>query len=615
VFLLVFVAAIFGTVRCLALNETNLAGSQPKRVLMLFSEAKDVPGNIMLEQAVKAEMLKASTNPVVFSSEYLDASHFSGKEHFRVFQNYIGKKYTANDLDLVLAFPSQDYTLAGELPDALFPAVPVVFVAVNEMDAPLEISKLGVTGIVQRFDIRGTLGLIKRLQPDTRRVVVIGGSTPTDRATLGRIAEASQSLEGVQFEFWTNRPVAELPGLVRSLPEGTVILLGSILRDVTGQTYYTPQVAQLLAPQASVPVYVLGGWSLGTGALGGSVVDPEDLGARAGQLALRVLAGADPENIPIDVATKGTPMVDWRAIKRLDIKESRVPAGTIIRFRPETLWDEHRDLILILLAVFLAQAATITGLLVQRRERLHAEAEIMNQRTELAHVTRVSTMGQLTSTLAHELNQPLGAILRNAEAAEIFLQKENPDLEEIRAILADIRKDDRRAGHVISRMRSLLKRRSLELNSLDIAELLEEAISLAQPDARARRVFLTLQLREKLPAVRGDRVHLQQVLLNLILNGMDSMAGVAASQRLLTVSAKTNKEKNVEVSVSDTGAGIATDKIERLFEPFFTTKTNGMGMGLAISQTIIEAHGGKIWGGNNETRGAVFFFTLPLDDK
>ena len=582
---------------------------------MLFSEAKDVPGNIMLEQAVKAEMLKASTNPVVFSSEYLDASHFSGKEHFRVFQNYIGKKYTANDLDLVLAFPSQDYTLAGELPDALFPAVPVVFVAVNEMDAPLEISKLGVTGIVQRFDIRGTLGLIKRLQPDTRRVVVIGGSTPTDRATLGRIAEASQSLEGVQFEFWTNRPVAELPGLVRSLPEGTVILLGSILRDVTGQTYYTPQVAQMLAPQASVPVYVLGGWSLGTGALGGSVVDPEDLGARAGQLALRVLAGADPENIPIDVATKGTPMVDWRAIKRLDIKESRVPAGTIIRFRPETLWDEHRDLILILLAVFLAQAATITGLLMQRRERLRAEAEIMNQRTELAHVTRVSTMGQLTSTLAHELNQPLGAILRNAEAAEIFLQKEKPDLEEIRAILADIRKDDRRAGHVISRMRSLLKRRSLELKSLDIAELLEEAISLAQPDARARRVFLTLQLREKLPAVRGDRVHLQQVLLNLILNGMDSMAGVAASQRLLTVSAKTNKEKNVEVSVSDTGAGIATDKIERLFEPFFTTKTNGMGMGLAISQTIIEAHGGKIWGGNNETRGAVFFFTLPLDDK
>jgi signal transduction histidine kinase len=615
VFLLVFVAAIFGTVRCLALNETNLAGSQPKRVLMLFSEAKDVPGNIMLEQAVKAEMLKASTNPVVFSSEYLDASHFSGKEHFRVFQNYIGKKYTANDLDLVLAFPSQDYTLAGELPDALFPAVPVVFVAINEMDAPLEISKLGVTGIVQRFDIRGTLGLIKRLQPDTRRVVVIGGSTPTDRATLGRIAEASQSLEGVQFEFWTNRPVAELPGLVRSLPEGTVILLGSILRDVTGQTYYTPQVAQLLAPQASVPVYVLGGWSLGTGALGGSVVDPEDLGARAGQLALRVLAGADPENIPIDVATKGTPMVDWRAIKRLGIKESRVPAGTVIRFRPETLWDEHRDLILILLAVFLAQAATITGLLVQRRERLRAEAEIMNQRTELAHVTRVSTMGQLTSTLAHELNQPLGAILRNAEAAEIFLQKENPDLEEIRAILADIRKDDRRAGHVISRMRSLLKRRSLELKSLDIAELLEEAISMAQPDARARRVFLALQLREKLPAVRGDRVHLQQVLLNLILNGMDSMAGVAASQRLLTVSAKTTGGKTVEVSVSDTGAGIAPDKIERLFEPFFTTKPNGMGMGLAISQTIIEAHGGKIWGGNNETRGAVFFFTLPVDDK
>ena len=598
-----------------AQSATGRESSRPKRVLMIFNESKDVPGNIVLEQAVRGEMQKAGTNRIEFLAEYLDASHFSDNEHFRLFQDYLGRKYAGQNLDLILSFPSRDYRLAGELPDALFPDVPVVFVAVNELEVPQAITKLGVTGIVQRFDLRGTLGLILRLQPDTRRVVVIGGTSDVDHATIGRIAEVSQALEGIEFEFWTNRPTAELPGAVKSLPSGTVVLLSSVLRDVDGQTFYMTQLAQMLAPSASVPVYVLGGWILGSGAVGGSVVDSEDLGVRSGQLALRLLAGANPKTLPIEVATKGTPMVDWRALQRWRIKENRLPAGSVIRYRPETLWDEHRNLILILLAVFLAQAVTIAGLLAQRKLRRRAEAEILNQRMELAHVTRVATMGQLTSALAHELNQPLGAILRNAEAAEIFLQKEQPDLEEIRAILADIRKDDQRAGSVIDRMRSLLKRRSLELKSLDLGELLAETVTLAQSDAHARQVNLTLQRPARLPSVRGDRVHLQQVVLNLILNGMDAMSDIAKAGRLLTVRVETAKDGSIEVAVSDCGTGISPDKVARLFEPFFTTKPTGLGMGLAISQTIIEAHGGKIWGGNNAARGAVFKFTLAADDN
>jgi C4-dicarboxylate-specific signal transduction histidine kinase len=224
-------------------------------------------------------------------------------------------------------------------------------------------------------------------------------------------------------------------------------------------------------------------------------------------------------------------------------------------------------------------------------------------------------MGQLTTALAHELNQPLGAILRNAEAAEIFLQNEKPDLEEIRAILADIRRDDQRAGSVIERMRSLLKRRGLDSKPLDLGELLTETVALARSDARVRQVNVTLKMEGKLPAVRGDRVHLQQVLLNLMLNGMDAMANGPKTGRRLTVSAKTAKDGDIEVSVSDCGIGIAPENVERLFEPFLTTKPSGMGMGLAISQTIIEAHGGKIWGGNNTTRGAIFKFTLPANEN
>ena len=590
---------------------TNELGVPVKRVLMIFNESKDVPGNILLEQALRAEMQRVLTNRIEFSAEYLDASHFSDVEHFRLFQDYLGKKYAGQKLDLIIVFPSRDYRLAGELPDALFPGVPVVFVTVNEMEVPEAIRKHGVTGIVQRFDLRGTLGLIMRLQPDTRRVVVIGGNSDVDRATLGRIAEASQALEGIEFDFWTNRPVAELPGAVKSLPEGTVVLLSTVISDVNGQTFYMSQLAQALAPVASVPVYVLGGWVLGSGVVGGSVVDSDDLGTRAGQLALRVLNGAKPEDLPIEVATKGTPMVDWRALQRWGITESRVPAGGVIRYRPQTLWDQHKNLILVSSSVLLAQAITIAGLLAQRRKRRWAEAEILAQRMELAHVARVSTMGQLSSALTHELNQPLGAILRNAEAAEILLQNDQPNLDEVRAILADIRRDDRRAGDVIDRMRTLFKRRSLVSNRLALRNLVEETVALARSDAEARQVKMSVQISPLSPMVWGDRVQLQQVLLNLILNGMDAMDTTPRSRRSLAVQVRETKDGYLQVAVSDCGTGIAPDDAAHIFEPFFTTKPNGMGMGLAISRTIIEAHGGDIRAERNTPEGTTFTFTLP----
>jgi signal transduction histidine kinase len=602
---------IFGRPDGVAQTANGRESSRPKRVLILFNDGRDTSGNITLQQAFQAELQRLTTNRVDFFEEHLYARHFSDPAHFQLFQDYLGKKYAGQNLDLIMVFPAGDYALAGALPEALFPDVPVVFVTANELEVPVAISKFGVTGIIQRYDIRGTLALIMRLQPDTHRVVVLGGNSEVDRATLGRIEEIAQSLEGIEFDFWTNCTVAELPAAVKALPAGTAILLSTFQRDASGQPFFMSQVAQMLVPSANAPIYVMGGLAVGSGVVGGVVVDSEKLGVRGGQLAFRVLGGVKPESVPIEVETKGTLMVDWRALRRWHINESRVPVDCVIRYRPVSLWEEHRDLILFSLAVFLAQALTITGLLAQRKQRRRAEAEMLNQRTELAHVSRVSTMGQLASSLAHELNQPLGAILRNAEAAEIFLAKEKPDLEEIRAILVDIRKDDQRAGNVIDRMRSLLKRRSVELKPLDLGELLRETVALAESDARLRQVNITLQVPAKPPVVCGDRVHLQQVLLNLILNGMDAMAGVEEEERLLTVRAELAGDGNVQVSLSDCGTGIPPDKLGRLFEPFFTTKPNGMGMGLAISQTIIAAHGGKIWGVNNATRGAVFKFTLP----
>jgi two-component system sensor kinase FixL len=252
----------------------------------------------------------------------------------------------------------------------------------------------------------------------------------------------------------------------------------------------------------------------------------------------------------------------------------------------------------------------MTGVSLDITERKQAEQENEQKRNELAYVARVSTMNQLASSLAHELNQPLGAIMRNAEAGELFLQDPSPDLDEIRAILADIRRDDQRAGAVIDRMRSQLKRREVEHNLLDLNLLAGEVIALVFPEADARKVRIVLNPVSSLPQVRGDRVQLQQVLLNLLINAMDAMNDSAPDDRRITVLVQA-VDTQVEVAVSDAGHGIAADMLSHVFEPFFSTKPNGLGMGLAISRSIIEAHRGSIRAKNNEAGGATFTITLP----
>lgn len=246
-------------------------------------------------------------------------------------------------------------------------------------------------------------------------------------------------------------------------------------------------------------------------------------------------------------------------------------------------------------------------------ERKRIELEAQRTRQELAHFTRVSTMGELTASLAHELNQPLTGILTNAQAARRFLDAPRPDLEELRHILADIIEDDKRAAEVIQRLRDLLRKGDLELRRLDLNLLIRDVLRLLASDTLIRNIRVVLELDGEPALVRGDRVQLQQVTLNLMLNAMEAMAESAAGDRTLFVRTKSSRAEGVEVSVEDTGPGLGDGIREKLvFEPFYTTKPAGMGMGLAISRSIIEVHGGAIWAENNPHRGATFRFRLPM---
>ena len=228
----------------------------------------------------------------------------------------------------------------------------------------------------------------------------------------------------------------------------------------------------------------------------------------------------------------------------------------------------------------------------------------------LAHASRLAVAGELTAMIAHEINQPLGAILSNAEAAELLLKAEKPPLEEIREILSDIRKNDLRADEAIRRIRNLLRKDEMLMKPMDINETVSATVQLVTGDALRRRVPIEKDLAEKLPRVFGDPIHLQQVLLNLILNAIDAMDNTPEAARRITIGTKQKDDQNIEVTVRDSGHGIAPDKMPVIFDSFYTTKQNGMGLGLSIARSIIEAHEGRLWAENNPILGATFHFSV-----
>jgi len=248
-------------------------------------------------------------------------------------------------------------------------------------------------------------------------------------------------------------------------------------------------------------------------------------------------------------------------------------------------------------------------------ERKRAEEALQRVQSELAHVSRVMTLGELTASIAHEVNQPLAAIVTNSNACLRWLGGATPNLAEARQAVERIIKDGYRASEVISRVRSLVKKAPPRNDLVDLNKVIVEVLALAQNEARRNRVFMKRELASDLPPVIGDRVQLQQVILNLIMNGLEAMAKVNEGARELTVSSSKDESDNLIVAVRDSGVGLDQADLERVFDAFFTTKPDGMGMGLAICRTIIESHGGRLWATANSPSGAVFQFTLPAASK
>jgi PAS domain S-box-containing protein len=711
-----------------------------KRVLILYSDFSALPAVNIFDSSIRQVIQSQLHERVEIFSEFLDIDHFLEPERDEVMASFLVKRYAKHPIDLVIADDAPTLDLLFRRHTWLFPGTPKIFAILAENSELLRNLPAGVTGITSHYNPALTVELALRLQPDARQLVVVSGASGDDRYFEGLARSALSTYEGkLQVTYLAGLPMTDLLRELARLRPDTIVLYLEVTRDGAGHPFIPREVAEKIAEVATAPVYGIFDTYLGHGIVGGHWDTVEAEAAATGRLALRILAGEKPETIPPSPAGLGTNYVDRRQMQRWGLDKSRLPPGSVVRFKEPSLWETYKWQIATAIGLIIGQAILISALLwqAQRRRRAElkardseermnlattsanlglwhwdsasnrvwaseicrrilglgsraellletflglvhrqdlvavatsagqqakdgepdkrehrllrpdgserwvrsighikldasgkptqmtgvvldvteekaAERESTNMRQELMHLTRVATLGELSGAMAHELNQPLTAILSNAAAAKLSLSDQDSDIADVRDILTDIETEATRAGNVIRHLRTLFVKSEAQIHPLDLNEVVSEVLKLIHSDLVTRRVNVSTRLAMELPPVQGDRVQLQQVLLNLIFNACDAMTENEPGERDLTVVTALDGRSTALISIADRGGGIKPDLLGLLFKPFVTTKSRGLGIGLSICRSIVEGHGGRLWAVNNPERGATFCIALPV---
>jgi len=609
--------AAFSCLLVLCIFTPHARADQPmdiKKVLILFSlEGWSAPANRVIYNGAKTVFDQSPRQDIVLFGDNLDLPFVTGEAENRSLAEFFQKKYARENIHVVVPVGLAALGFVLRYRDMMFPGRPIVFCGYPVYELHRLDRASDITGVAVGVDIAGTIGLAWDLQPGLRRLAVVAGTGPLDRYLTSLTREIFQKDFQRQLEWidLTGLHMHELLERVSSLPDSTAVLYLNI-QDDSGRKVATAEAMQQVSKLANAPLYNFWDTALGYGSVGGRMTAMDAYGRQAAAIVLRVLSGEKAASIKPVVMRDSQAMFDWRELKRWKIDESALPPGSIVRFKETSFWENYRWWVVGVFLFIGLQTLLIAQLLNNLNKRKRSEEEISSLRQQLAHVSRVSTVGELGQNLAHEINQPLAAIMANAEAARQLLAGEPPDLKEASEALDDIVADNKRAQEVIRRIRNLVKNTPSVPTRVDLSRVAADAMKVVQADAAAKRVAIQLDLEPGLPPVHGDEVQLQQVALNLLANAMEAVSQNQFPPRLVRVKTGRDGEGSISLWVSDTGAGVDRQAAERLFEPFFTTKPQGLGLGLSISRTIVEAHGGSLLVASNIDKGARFCCRLPV---
>ena len=465
-------------------------------------------------------------------------------------------------------------------------------------------------GVLVKREFAPTLEIALGMHPATRQVVVVAGTSDFDDGLLDQArSEFLAYADRVTFRYLTEMPLRDVLAEVSQLPPQSVVLFISFFRDSAGQSFIPHDVVQRVSAAASAPVYGFVDQYLGRGIVGGSVYSLAAHGTEAAKLTLQVLTGSGPAEPSILEAQSNAVQFDWRQMQRWGISASSLPAGSEIRFRDPTLWSQYKWQVLLVGAALLFQAGLISVLLHERHSRRRAEATARDMMSELGHVNRMATAGELSAAIAHEVHQPLTGMMSFANAGLRWLSGDAPNIGKARDAFREIVGAGHAASDVVTSVRAMFKKDKGERSPVDINKLIWTVLELLHFDLSRHSIELRTRLSEDLPAVMANEVQLRQVILNLLMNAVEATR--SGDRRVLSISSELVHRGRLRVSIEDSGSGIDPSNLDRIFQPLFTTKTGGMGMGLSICQSIIVAHNGRISAAHAVNGGSIFSFELP----
>jgi len=597
--------------------KSSATAAQPKKIVVLHSYSQSFEPGATWNREIRNQLSRQSPWPLEIQQHSLVTAQGGDDAAEAKFVEYLGALYAQRPPDLIVAIGAPAARFVQRHRTDLYPTTPMLLAAVElrRVEPSMLSEQDTVAGV--RFDQVALVENILRLLPETKAIAIIIGNSPNERfwvAEQQRILGPLLLKNKVELIFYNERPFQEILKEVASLPPHTAIFYQQLWVDGAGAVYGDNAPLKRIYEVANAPIFSFDGSLFNGEVVGGPMFSPAEGARPTAAVAVRMLGGEMASGIKVPPIEFSTPKYDWRQLQRWNISESRLPPGSEILFREPTIWDRYSWQIASIVAVLLIQAGFISVLLKEHRRRRFAEVQSRQRMTELAHVNRFATAGELTASIAHEINQPLGSILTNAETAEEILKSSSPDIAELREIVSDILYDDRRATEVIQRMRSLLKKAPFEPKQFDLNEVVQETIRFFSALAIGRKFELVSVITPDALPIFGDRIQLQQVILNLVMNGVEAMRDTPSENRIISIRT-TRVENFAELSVSDHGPGIPRDKLNEVFEPFFTSKAEGMGMGLSIARTIIEAHHGAISARNPVHGGAAFRIKLPISNN
>jgi signal transduction histidine kinase len=488
----------------------------------------------------------------------------------------------------------------------------MVFTAVEQRRVQFSVLTELDTVVAVKHDLPAVIENILRVLPGTKNVTVINGTSPLERFWLEEMKREFRPFEG-RVEFtWTNTlSFDDIMKRAAALPPHSAIFWELMIVDAAGVVYQGDEALQKLHAVANAPIFSFDDSFFGGELAGGPMHSVLEVSQRTAEAAIRILGGAKPSEVKTPLIGFAAPKYDWREMQRWGISEDRLPPDSTIYFRDLGPWVRYRAQIIAVCLALLLQAALISWLIYEHWRRQVAEGESLRHVNELARLNRFATAGELSASIAHEIRQPLAAIAASGSAGLNWLKQNVPNLDEVRTNLQTVVDASHRADDIIKGVRAMFRNESTVRTEVNINELVQQVIGITKRLTEVKDIMLDVNLADQPPLVTADSTQLQQCILNLVVNAVEAMSIAGHQARTLQLWTQVNPDETVLVRIIDSGPGIDAEMEKNMFRPFFTTKSGGMGMGLTICKTIVEAHGGKVTARRNQPSGMEFQIDLP----